>query len=107
MIPCPFCKSKNVDPRFALGDDGRIAAGCMDCGGTGPDGTTEEEAVRLWNQADHSSLRAALQEMYEGVSINPGKHLLNTNWGTSVLVRQGIDPATLAQRANELEGNQK
>jgi Lar family restriction alleviation protein len=47
--PCPFCGSHNTDAEFALRGDGRVSAGCMDCGASGPDAATAAEATEKWN----------------------------------------------------------
>jgi hypothetical protein len=46
---CKFCGSSNTDAEFALSGDGRVSAGCMDCGACGPDASTAAEAVAKWN----------------------------------------------------------
>lgn len=61
LLCCPFCGSSNVDPAFsrgyAKGDMTQpvVAAGCFDCGATGPDvpvpdhSTGYKEAAKKWN----------------------------------------------------------
>ena len=62
LAPCPFCGSKNVDSSFARGYTGGdttksdIAAGCFDCGCTGPtvsvpaNSNGYEQAIAAWNK---------------------------------------------------------
>lgn len=49
LLPCPFCGSKEIDPRGWASTDSAGPA-CDDCGGaTGDVGDTLEENIRLWN----------------------------------------------------------
>jgi hypothetical protein len=61
MLPCPFCGSGDIDPSMVRGykasDQAQpiIAAGCWDCGSTGPSvdvpdhSTGYREAADRWN----------------------------------------------------------
>lgn len=44
LLPCPFCKSTDVDPRGWLRGDGVSGPACSNCGGSA-------ETVELWNAA--------------------------------------------------------
>jgi predicted RNA-binding Zn-ribbon protein involved in translation (DUF1610 family) len=63
---CPFCGGLDIDPCFAKASDGTVAAGCMDCGATGPDGQADVDAATMtaWRQRalvkQIESLRALL-----------------------------------------------
>lgn len=48
LKPCPFCQSDDVDAEFARGHK-YVSSGCMNCGASGPDAETVDEAVKLWN----------------------------------------------------------
>lgn len=49
LKPCPFCGSKEIDPRGWASTDSAGPA-CDDCGAaTGDVGDTLEENIRLWN----------------------------------------------------------
>lgn len=48
LKPCPFCGgTENLDPTSY---DFEIISIVCPCGGEGPAGATEAEAVRLWNE---------------------------------------------------------
>lgn len=54
---------------------------------------TMSEAERLREAEDKlSRYRVALREFYKGTVTNPGKHLLDTEWGVEILARNDIDP---------------
>lgn len=56
VLPCPFCGSKMIDPCVSQGDF--VAAGCLDCGASGPmirkdeKGVVRHEmcAIKAWNR---------------------------------------------------------
>ena len=49
LQPCPFCGGNDVDAEFARSDNDIFSAGCMTCGGVGPNATPERDQVDAWN----------------------------------------------------------
>ncbi len=49
---CPFCGSDNVDLSHSGADRGLFWVYCKDCFAGGPDSTTEDGAVEVWDNAE-------------------------------------------------------
>ncbi len=49
--PCPFCRSRqlSVEP-YSTGKKPIFHVNCEKCGAAGPAGSSESDAVRLWNR---------------------------------------------------------
>lgn len=62
---CPFCGSDNTDAEFAKTSSGLVAAGCMDCGASGPEGQNAEDAIYRWNGRS-----AAAAEQISATALN-------------------------------------
>lgn len=66
---CPFCGSKNIDPRGWLGEGDVTGPACYDCGGSaGESAKTAQENVVLWNtrpleEALREELRMRTEEL--------------------------------------------
>jgi hypothetical protein len=66
MKPCPYCSSRDIDPKFWKDGEGNNGPGCMDCGGS-------TEKIETWENADCwkqiSSLESQLCEAKEKLSM--------------------------------------
>jgi len=49
LRPCPFCGSESIDMFEGMVGGVYAAAMCRTCHASGPEGSTREEAERLWN----------------------------------------------------------
>ncbi|MBN3574002.1 Lar family restriction alleviation protein [Vibrio neptunius] len=49
LHPCKACRSNDVFCEKALEQSERYFVICSDCGKTGPEGMTSQQAISLWN----------------------------------------------------------
>ena len=76
LLPCPFCKSVDIDPKGWLAGDGSFGPQCMTCGATA-------ESKEKWNTRPTSASDAEKERKFMDLLDNPAppndalKNLLN------------------------------
>ena len=64
LLPCPFCKSVNIDPKGWLAGDGSFGPQCMMCGATA-------ESKEKWNTRPTSASDAEKERKFMDLLDNP------------------------------------
>lgn len=49
LLPCPWCKSNNIEIDDSFRNSNCYYGICLDCGASGPSGSNEKESIKKWN----------------------------------------------------------